>query len=89
MQKFAKKIILFLFCLLIPALVCAQDTQEKTLVVYYSRTGHNQLIAEKLAKKFNADLERLIDKKNRAGLIEFLAAGNDAGLPGTVMLLRQ
>jgi len=80
-MMFTKKIILFLFCLLVPGLVWSQDIQEKeakVLVVYYSRTGHTQLVAEKLAKKFNADLERLIDRKKRIGLIEFLAAGKDA-----------
>ena len=86
MRKFTKKIILFLFCLLIPVLVWAQDLQGKTLVVYYSRTGHNQLIAETLAKKFNADTERLIDKKKRVGFIEFLAAGKDAVSGNTTVI---
>jgi flavodoxin len=81
MGRFTKKIGLALACLLIPAFVWAQDIPQKeakVLIVYYSRTGHTQLTAEKLAKKFNADLERLIDKKNRMGLIGFIAAGKDA-----------
>ena len=81
MGKLTKKIVLFLLCLLIPGLLWSETIlpkEAKVLVVYYSRTGHTQLVAEKLAKKFNADLERLIDKKKRVGFIEFLAAAKDA-----------
>jgi flavodoxin len=84
-----KKIILFLFCLLIPGLVWSgtiAQKETKVLVVYYSRTGHTQLVAEKLAKKFNADLERLIDKKKRIGPIAFLAAGKDAVSANTTVI---
>jgi flavodoxin len=78
---FVKKIILFLFCLLIPGLVWAQDIPQKeakVLVVYYSRTGHNQMVATKLAEKFGADTERLIDKHKRTGLVGLASAGKDA-----------
>jgi len=75
-----KKIIaLVLLCLLIPLLVySATIPSKRVLVVYYSRTGHNQLVAEALANKFNADLERLIDRKKRTGLFAFFIAGKDA-----------
>jgi flavodoxin len=89
MGKYRKKFFLALFCLFIPGLIWSETipTKEaKVLVVYYSRTGHTQLVAEKLAKKFNADLERLIDKKNRAGLIQFLAAGKDAATGNTTVI---
>ena len=81
MKRTTVKIFLFLFFLLVPGMIWSQTVaqkQEKVLVVYYSRTGHTQLVAEKLAMKFNADLERLIDKKKRTGPIGFLAAGKDA-----------
>lgn len=81
MSAFLKKIIMTLFCLLISGLVLAQAVTQKdvkVLVVYYSREGHTKLVAEKLAKKFNADLEQLIDKKKRTGPIGFSGAGKDA-----------
>jgi len=81
MRKLTGKIAVFLLCLLIPGLAWSEVNplkEKKVLVVYYSRTGHTQLVAEKLAKKFNADLERLIDKKKRTGPIGFTAAGKDA-----------
>lgn len=80
-RAFSKKIIIILFCLLIPGLSLAQTISQenaKVLVVYYSREGHTKLVAEKLAKKFNADLEQLIDKKKRIGLIGVSGAGKDA-----------
>jgi flavodoxin len=61
--------------------VCAatgSGGKEKVLVVYYSRDGHTQKVAEWLAKKFNADIERLIDKKKRTGPLGAAGAGKDA-----------
>ncbi|MCM8812864.1 MAG: hypothetical protein NC924_02880 [Candidatus Omnitrophica bacterium] len=52
--------------------------QAAVLVVYYSRDGHTHTVAESLAKKFNADLERLIDTKNRSGAAGTSSAGKDA-----------
>ena len=81
MSAFTKKIILTLFCLLTPVLAWSQAIEQKdakVLVVYYSREGHTKLVAEKLAQKFNADLEQLIDKKKRTGPIGFSGAGKDA-----------
>ncbi len=75
------KVSLFLFCLFIPGSICSEtagQNQQKVLVVYYSRTGHTQLVAEKLAKKHDADLERLVDQKKRTGPAGFTAAGKDA-----------
>lgn len=50
----------------------------KTLIVYYSRTGHTRKIAKKLAKKLKADIEEIIDLKNRFGIKGWLTAGHDA-----------
>lgn len=50
----------------------------KSLVVYYSRTGNTRFVAEKIAEKLNADVEELIDKKKRSGIIGWLGAGKDA-----------
>lgn len=56
----------------------ADEAQSRVLVVYYSRTGHTQKVAEALASKFGADLERLIDLRKRTGPIGASAAGKDA-----------
>ena len=52
----------------------------KSLVVYYSRTGNTRFVAEKIAEVLRADLEELIDKKDRRGAIGWLSAGMDASL---------
>ena len=50
----------------------------KTLVVYYSRTGITKKIAEAIAKKMQADIEEIVDLKDRKGPWEYLKAGRDA-----------
>jgi flavodoxin len=49
----------------------------KALVVYYSKSGTTKKIAERIAKKLNADVEELADKKKRSGVIGWLIAGRD------------
>jgi flavodoxin len=48
------------------------------LVVYYSRTGNNRTIAESIAKQLSADIDEIIDKKNRQGKLNWLLAGKDS-----------
>ncbi|TFH04736.1 MAG: flavodoxin, partial [Candidatus Thorarchaeota archaeon] len=48
------------------------------LVVYYSRTGNNRTIAETIAKSLSADIDEIIDKKNRQGRLNWLLAGKDS-----------
>lgn len=50
----------------------------KTVVAYYSRTGHTKFIAEKIAQLLGADLCIITDKKNREVRIGFLGGGSDA-----------
>jgi flavodoxin len=50
----------------------------KALVVYYSRTGNTKFVAEKIAQELGAEIEEVIDKKNRIGPIAYLSAGKDA-----------
>jgi flavodoxin len=50
----------------------------KNLVVYYSRTGKTRFVAEKVASKLKADIEEVVDLKNRSGRFGFLKAGDDA-----------
>ncbi len=49
----------------------------KVLVVYYSRTGTTRKLAQKLSVQLNADIEEVVDKKNRSGLIGWLYGGRD------------
>ena len=81
MRAIIAKLIIFLFCLFVTGLMWSQavaQKQAKVLVVYYSRTGHTQLAADKLAKKFGADVERLIDQHKRTGVFGASSAGKDA-----------
>lgn len=50
---------------------------RRTLVVYYSRTGNTEKVARELAKELNADIERIIDTKDRSGAIGYLVAGKE------------
>jgi len=45
------------------------------LVIYYSRTGTTRNIVEELKKELNCDVEEVIDKANRSGIIGFLKSG--------------
>lgn len=40
----------------------------KTLVVYYSRTGHNAQMAEQLHSQLPGDIDQIVDLKNREGM---------------------
>lgn len=69
----------YLVC--VPALsVIAADTPKmpKTLVVYYSRDGHTKMVGDTLADMFDAEVEELVDQKDRTGLLGTAAAGADA-----------
>lgn len=48
------------------------------LVVYYSRTGNNRAIAESIANQLSADIDEIVDKKNRQGRLNWLLAGKDS-----------
>jgi flavodoxin len=56
----------------------AEAKDERVLVVYYSRTGHTQKVADELAKKFHADVEPLVDEHKRTGLFGASSAAKDA-----------
>lgn len=48
------------------------------LVVYYSRTGLTRKIATLISTKLKADLDEVIDKKDRSGPKGYMVAGKDA-----------
>jgi len=50
----------------------------KILVVFYSRTGNTRRVGEEIAKNLNADIDEIIDKKKRSGIIGWLRCGKDA-----------
>jgi flavodoxin len=50
----------------------------KTLIVYYSRTGLTKKIATLISTKIKADLDEIIDKKDRSGATGYMIAGKDA-----------
>lgn len=49
----------------------------KTLIVYYSKTGTTKKLAELIAKEIKADMEQIVDKKKRSGIIGWIIAGRD------------
>ncbi|MEM3364253.1 MAG: flavodoxin [Candidatus Micrarchaeia archaeon] len=53
---------------------------SKVLVVFYSRSGVTAAVANIIAKELGADIERIMDKKNREGLIGILRTGKDVFL---------
>ncbi len=52
--------------------------ENRILVVYYSRTGHTRALAEWLAERLDADVERLLDDVDRSGVRGFLRSARDA-----------
>jgi flavodoxin len=52
----------------------------KILVVYYSRTNITKNVAIKIQQDLNAELEEIIDKKDRSGVLAFLKSAGDAVL---------
>jgi len=44
----------------------------KTLVVYYSLTGNTEIAAQEIAKKYNADLIKLEDLKQRSKFVLYV-----------------
>ena len=59
----------------------------KTLVVYYSKTGNTEQVADEIAKLLNADTERIVEPDaKRDGILGFLRSGRDGMLkrPSTI-----
>ncbi|MHA1907171.1 MAG: flavodoxin family protein [Candidatus Thorarchaeota archaeon] len=48
------------------------------LVAYYSRTGNNREIGEKIAEALSADIDEIIDKQDRGGKLNWMRAGRDS-----------
>ncbi|HPI67406.1 MAG TPA: flavodoxin [bacterium] len=50
----------------------------KILIAYYSKTGKTERVAKDLAEGLNADIEKIIDQKNRQGIWGYISGGRDA-----------
>lgn len=50
----------------------------RTLVVYYSRSGHTKRVAEQIAGALGADLEAIVDPTRRSGVLGYLRSGFEA-----------
>lgn len=50
----------------------------RTLVVFYSRKGTTKKVAEAVSNHLECDLEEIIDKKKRKGILGYLRSGFDA-----------
>jgi len=58
-----------LFCMLVPGEVCAdmKTSDNKTLILYYSRTGNTRMVCEALQQALSADILEVKDLSNRKG----------------------
>ncbi len=51
---------------------------KKSIVIFYSRTGNTQFVAEEIATLLDSDIKPLLDRKNRKGFWGYLLAGRDS-----------
>jgi flavodoxin len=58
----------------------------KTLVVYYSRSGHSKKVAEAISNAFKCDIEELKDTKKRSGILGWIFAGRDGSMKNLTKL---
>ena len=49
----------------------------KILVVFYSRTGNTQKVADFIVSKLNCEVEQIHDLKDRSGIIGWIIGGRD------------
>lgn len=50
----------------------------RILVAFYSKSGNTKKVGEEIAKNLKDDIDEIIDKKDRSGIIGWLGAGKDA-----------
>ena len=54
----------------------------RSLVVYYSRTGVTKKVAEAISQMLGADIEEIIDRRDRRGPKGFFTGGREEVYPG-------
>lgn len=67
-----------LFLLIPNAVVLGHGGGEKTLIIYYSRTGMSKTISETLQENINADLLGIKDLKDRSGVWGYITSAYDS-----------
>ena len=50
----------------------------KTLLVYYSRTGNTRMIANTISESIKCDIEEIVEKDKRKGIIGYIKSGYQA-----------
>ena len=50
----------------------------KTLLVYYSRTGNTRMIANTISESIECDIEEIVEKDKRKGIIGYIKSGYQA-----------
>ncbi|MCW1949090.1 MAG: NAD(P)H-dependent oxidoreductase [Candidatus Shapirobacteria bacterium] len=60
----------------------------KILIAYFSKNGHTKRVANDLAKNLKADIEEIVDLKDRRGLKGWLESGRD-GMKGYLTEIRE
>ena len=50
----------------------------KTLLVYYSRTGNTRMIANAISESIECDVEEIVEKDKRKGIIGYIKSGYQA-----------
>ena len=53
-------------------------TDKKILIAYYSKTGNTERVANDIASRLGADVEKIIDLKKRTGILGYILGGRDA-----------
>lgn len=53
-------------------------SHPRVLVAFYSRSGNTRRVAHVIAEELRADVEEIIDRRERRGILGYLRAGRDA-----------
>jgi flavodoxin len=59
---------------------------KRTLVVYYSRTGTTHEVAEAIRNELGCEIDRIVDRTHRRGILGYLRSGLEAVLHRRVAL---
>jgi flavodoxin len=60
----------------------------RTLVVYYSRTGTTRAVALAIAQALGADVEEIVDRTPRSGIVGYLRSGLESSLARSTPIQR-
>jgi flavodoxin len=52
---------------------------QRILVVYYSRTGTTETVAQAIREELKGEIEQIRDTKKRSGILGWIRSGMDAG----------